>query len=459
MIIILTQDMQSITKSNNTTTTLEEEEQNQLSSYMMFKYSIRSELTRKYYERRLRTFFDFIQFEIEIKELEIRCNHFAERGKININWTLNHIIRFLQFQKERVENAEITAATLKNFVKSLKVFCDSADLDIPWKKITRGLPKGRQAANDRAPTQEEIQRLVEYPDRRIKAIVYTMASSGIRIGAWDYLQWKHITPISNNTTGEIITAKILVYSGDREEYYAFITPEAYNALKEWMDFRASYGEKITGESWVMRDIWQTTNINYGAKWGLATCPKKLQSSGIKRLLERGLFEEGIRQPLTNGAKRHEWKAAHGFRKFYKTRAEQAMKPINVEITMGHNFSLGVSASYYKPTEREVLEDYLKAVDLLTINGDKIILQKQVFELKEKSKDSEYIIRSKLEEKDIQLRDMQDQFTAMQSQMQVLISTLGTMDQSSKNELAKKMFQNGIYKPVVKGDELEASSVY
>ncbi|HEX6028817.1 MAG TPA: hypothetical protein VFY64_07250, partial [Nitrososphaeraceae archaeon] len=119
-----------------------EEEQSQLSPYTMFKYSIRSELTRMYYERRLRTFFDFIQFEIEIKDVEIRCNHFAEKGKININWTSNHIIRFLQFQKERVENAEITAATLKNSVKSLKVFCDSADLGIPWRKITRGLPKG-----------------------------------------------------------------------------------------------------------------------------------------------------------------------------------------------------------------------------------------------------------------------------------------------------------------------------
>ena len=77
-------DMQSTTKSNNTATTIkeeEDEEQNQLSSYTMFKYSIRSELTRKYYERRLRTFFDFIQFEIEIKDVEIRCNHFAERER------------------------------------------------------------------------------------------------------------------------------------------------------------------------------------------------------------------------------------------------------------------------------------------------------------------------------------------------------------------------------------------
>ena len=52
-----------------------------------------------------------------------------------------------------------------------------------------------------------------------------------------------------------------------------------------------------------------------------------------------------------------------------------MKPINVEITMGHD--IGVSASYYKPTENEVLEDYLKAVDLLTINGNLKLLQKQV----------------------------------------------------------------------------------
>jgi hypothetical protein len=113
------------------------EEESKLSPYMMFKYSIRSDLTRKYSERRLRIFFDFIQIEIEIKEIEIRCNHLAERAKTNINWTLNQIIRFLQFQKERVEKEEITAATLKNFVKSLKVFCDSADLDVPWEKITR----------------------------------------------------------------------------------------------------------------------------------------------------------------------------------------------------------------------------------------------------------------------------------------------------------------------------------
>ena len=81
-----------------------------------------------------------------------------------------HILRILQ-------------TTIPNYLKAMKLFCEMNDIFVSWKKISRGVPRGRQAANDRAPTREEIQRLLEYPDRRIKPIVYTMISSGIRIGA------------------------------------------------------------------------------------------------------------------------------------------------------------------------------------------------------------------------------------------------------------------------------------
>ena len=368
----------------------------------MLKFSIRSEVTRKYYERRIRRFFDFIDFSPD-KGIEERFNMFAGYAHKDINWALHKIIVFLQFQKERTEKGEITAATLSNFVKPLKLYCEISDVKIPWKKIVRGLPRGREAANDRAPTVEEIRKLVEYPDRRIKPIVYTMASSGIRLGAFDYLQWKHIIPISDDSK-KIIAAKIIVYAGDIEEYYSFVTQEAYNSLKDWMDFRASYGEKITGDSWIFRDLWQTTNIKYGANFGLATHPKKLKSGGIKRIIERALWEQGLRKPLKNGNKRHEWKAAHGLRKFYKTRAEQVMKPINVEITMGHN--IGLSACYYKPTEKELLEDYQKAVDKLTINEEKR-LKIKVGQLVEKE-DKLTIMRLKHEEELNQVRNQMDE---------------------------------------------------
>ncbi|HEY7110062.1 MAG TPA: hypothetical protein VH415_11565, partial [Nitrososphaeraceae archaeon] len=279
------------------------------SPYHIFRYSIRSELTRKYYERRIIRFFDFIEF-LPNDNLEVRCNAFAQKAMGEKNWSVNKIIQFLQYQKGRVEKNEITAATLANFVKAMKLFCEMSDIPIPWKKITRGLPRAREAANDRAPTLEEIRKLLEYPDRRIKPVIYVMASSGIRIGAWDYLRWKHICSFQNKN-GEVIAAKIIVYSGEPDEYFSFITPEAYHALVEWMDFRAAYGEVITPDSWLVRDSWQTTNVKSNARFGLAKYPKKLKSSGIKRLIERALWEQGIRNTLPQNIRRHEWKAAHG----------------------------------------------------------------------------------------------------------------------------------------------------
>ena len=59
-----------------------------------------------------------------------------------------------------------------------------ADIPIPWKKTTRGLPNGRRYADDRISTIEEIRKIIEYPNRRIKAIFYTMTSSGMGLGAW-----------------------------------------------------------------------------------------------------------------------------------------------------------------------------------------------------------------------------------------------------------------------------------
>ncbi|PWU80259.1 MAG: hypothetical protein DLM72_13075 [Candidatus Nitrosopolaris wilkensis] len=71
--------------------------------------------------------------------------------------------------------------------------------------------------------------------------------------------------------------------------------------------------------------------------------------------------------------------------------------------MGHD--IGLSGSYYKPTERDVLNDYLKAVDLLTISTDKVMLQKQVAELGEKSKEENYIITGRLAEKEMEIQTL------------------------------------------------------
>jgi hypothetical protein len=155
-------------------------------AYSLFLYAVRSQVTREYYLRRLRIFLNHIGF-LTAGTMEDRCNLFASKGKKNPGWAFSCIVRFLQHQKERVEREEITGATLRNFVKAIKLFCEMSDISVSWKKISRGLPKTRRYADDRAPTLEEIQKISEYPDRRIKGIVYTMASSGIRLGAWDLI--------------------------------------------------------------------------------------------------------------------------------------------------------------------------------------------------------------------------------------------------------------------------------
>ena len=75
--------------------------------------------------------------------------------------------------------------------------------------------------------------------------------------------------------------------------------------------------------------------------------------------------------------------------------------------MGH--SIGISDSYYRGTENELLQDYMNAVDLLTINNDNRILQEQVQKLKEKNKDNEYVVKGKLEERDNDIQLMKEKY--------------------------------------------------
>lgn len=388
----------------------------------LFLYALKSSESKRQYPARLKKFFDFIPIETtyDIKDKDDPKNAlneqsivFLKNAKDNENWVLNAILSFIEHLKSKQRKGQITAGTIKNYYRSIKLFCEMNDLNIRWKKITIGLPKARNSSNDRAPTIEEIKKLLEYPDRRIKAIISVMMSSGIRLGAWDYLKWKNVIPLYDGEAN-VIAAKLIVYCGEPEEYFTFTSTEAYNLLREWMDFRKSYGEKINAESWLMRDIWQTTNINYGAKWGLATIPKKLESVAIKRIIDRSLRIQGIRSNLKAGQKRHEFKAVHGFRKFFKSRAEQVMKPINVEILMGH--SIGVSDSYYRPREEEILEDYLKARDYLTISSDNITLKKQVQKLEEENMNSKYIIKGELQERQDQIKRLEDKYEKNMKEM-------------------------------------------
>jgi hypothetical protein len=93
----------------------EEQHQRQQEEYQdplsVFIYALKAPETKRQWPRRLKVFFDFLKLEEPIEE----------QGKIS-------------------------EATVPNYYKAIKLFCEMNDIVFNWKKITRGMPRVRQAA-------------------------------------------------------------------------------------------------------------------------------------------------------------------------------------------------------------------------------------------------------------------------------------------------------------------------
>jgi len=351
-------------------------------AYSRFEYAIKSAETKRKYVSRLEKFFDYCKLEgITIKE---KAENFVRFTKENDPEKVTDLIlNYMLYHINRAAKKIISKSTVRNFYKPIKLFCDKNSIMFNSRVITRGIPSGSENSNDRIPTRDEIKEILNYTDRRLKPITYTMISSGIRIGAWEYLRWKNIIPLYNENN-KIIAAKIIVYDGEPERYFSFITPEAYNALKEWMDFRQTQGEKITGESWLMRHLWNTGHILINSKnsnlkkgtSGSVSMTKRAGADSIRMIFNRAWRIQNIRSytlDMNSNKRRHEFKTTHSLRKYFETRALEQMILLNVKMLMGHD--TGLEKSYYRPTEQEILKDYLNVVDLLTINEENRLQRK------------------------------------------------------------------------------------
>jgi len=176
---------------------------------------LRSPESLRQYPGRLQPFFNFLK--IEGDSIKDQALAFVQKYKNDNDEQRNlqkQLIMFAHYQKERVSKKEISPTTVPNYFKAIKLFCQANNLSnkVEWKIISKGIPLGLKASDDRAPTLEEIQKLLEFPERRIKPLVLTLVSSGIRIGAFESLKWKHITPVYDPKNNEVIASKILSIS-------------------------------------------------------------------------------------------------------------------------------------------------------------------------------------------------------------------------------------------------------
>jgi integrase len=216
-----------------------------------------------------------------------------------VNSVESKIMSFISAQKSRAENREITAGTVGNAIKAVRVLCEMNDIiDLNWKKIKRILPKARKYALDRIPTIKEVQNIVEAADIRSKALTYTFISSGIREGAVQALKVSDYTPIEG-------VGRLVIYNGDPARYVTFISSEACNALDKYLDFRREHGEVVTAESPLFDPVKGLEGRgNHGhTRKDANEVVMPMTSPSVRQYYNRILFSIGIRRERQ---RRHEF---------------------------------------------------------------------------------------------------------------------------------------------------------
>lgn len=80
----------------------------------------------------------------------------------------------------------------------------------------------------------------------MRAVILLLVSSGCRIGSIPIL---HVRDIEQ--CGDVY--KLTIYENQVEEYFSFITKEAYDAVQSYLSTRSRMGEQVTPDSILIRE--------------------------------------------------------------------------------------------------------------------------------------------------------------------------------------------------------------
>ena len=360
-------------------------------AYHNFVESFKSEATKKVYVKSFASFLEFLQEQQE-QELKVLLLLQQNNQKDIENLIISYI---LKLRKEGYAYSSINT-----MISGITYFFSIHDIVLNKKKICRYMGEHVKTVKDRAYTREEIKKIFECCNLKNKIIVSLMTSTGCRIGAIAKLKISDIKFIEKEKIHQIY-----FYTNTKEEYFSFCSYECSKYIDEYLDLRKRCGETINDNSPLIRDDFQQDDLLK------AENPKPITTYNLTFYIRKVLIASGLRNPIKmefRGQKkkmRKQVAASHGFRKFtMTTMANARISPEIREMLLGH--SIGLSNSYYRPTVEEMLNEYLKVVNDLIINPSHR-LSKQVQELKEKNQDSEYVIKGKLQEKEEQIKKLEE----------------------------------------------------
>jgi len=364
--------------------------------YQLFVDSVKSKETLRRYKNLLYTFLKLIPNQIYQENMSeipqdrkpaTLARFFVNLAKKSPDLASDIIAAYIKEDKKKVDEKILSAQTLPNHLKPIKVLLDSNRVAIHWKSLSKLLPRFERGSSDRAYTREEIQKMLKLSkDITDEIILLMFSSAGFRLEAWNYFTWKDIVFFRDEDhDGGFTGAALLVYRGDPESYWTFVTPETCRVLD------------IYREKW-KSDIGRYPKLDEPLiKSTRSMIIHRLNQKGVRKRVEKLASEIGLRPPLPQGQRRHEVKLDHGFRKFFNTMMRRAkVNYLDKEDMMGHKVGLERHYERYSEEDFERFPEYQKAIPFLTIS-DK---ERQKLELEKKDKElaEEKTVKRQLEKK-------------------------------------------------------------
>ena len=325
-------------------------------SERLFFNSISSSYTRNLYRI-------YIQKYLQVYGYT-NLNDLVEKGLRNPKQIENEIIDLVIASKER----GMKRAAISNYTKPVIAFCKISDILLNTSRINRFMPAYIRSKKTFAYSHEQIQKLLEIADERMTAVILLLCSSGQRIGS---LVGLHVGSLEE--TSDLF--RITVYEGEPEEYVTFCSSEGRRALETYFDIRRRHGEVITAKSPVIRE-------QYDRKDEFAIAhPKHIKEPALSKKLVDLAEAAGIRTNvrLEDGQKaasiRQEIPICNGFRRFFSTQLVNSdLQTEKRWLLEGHNLKANDS-SYVRVTSNDLLSQYMKAHDNLTINEENRLRRK------------------------------------------------------------------------------------
>ena len=310
--------------------------------YSNFYKSLRSEATKERYSSILK---QFMQFHSMTNYSSLMATDKEEKIK-------QYVLHLRRKQASKTQFVQLFAA-LKNFYEM------NDTENIKWKKLKRFIGEEVPEHDDRRYTHEEILILVKNTELKLATAILLMSSSGVRIGSLPNLLVGHLEKKGN-------LYKVNVYKGlkGKGQYYTFCTPECAKTIDEYLNFRQRCGEKITPNSPLFRKKFDT---DFHEKARNDVQPWRLDA--INELLRKALVHNGLItiDHVNPSGNRKEVKMSHGFRKFFKSQLVLSKVDSDLRmLLMGHS-KKGLELRYDRLTEEEMLSEYEKAIDNLTID--------------------------------------------------------------------------------------------